>query len=81
VAYVALFLGMWLRTRAIYPVPYQWRRIVTLSGVAAALTAIAYSLQSLPVAIALTLAYPLVLLPLRFYQRAELTRLRRLAPG
>jgi O-antigen/teichoic acid export membrane protein len=54
VAYVALFLGMWLRSRTVYPVPYQWRRIV---------------------------AYPLVLLPLRFYQRAELTRLRRLAPG
>jgi O-antigen/teichoic acid export membrane protein len=81
ISYVALFLGMWLRSRAIYPVPYQWRRIVTLSGVAAALTAIAYSLHSLPVAIVLTLAYPLVLLPLRFYQRAELTRLRRLAPG
>ncbi len=81
VAYVALFLGMWLRSRAVYPVAYQWRRIVTLSTVAAALTAIAYSLHSLPVAIVLTLAYPLILLPLRFYQRAELTRLRRLAPG
>jgi O-antigen/teichoic acid export membrane protein len=81
VSYVALFLGMWVRSRSVYPVPYQWRRIVTLSGVAAALTAIAYSLHSLPVAILLTLAYPLVLLPLRFYQRAELTRLRRLAPG
>jgi O-antigen/teichoic acid export membrane protein len=81
VSYIALFLGMWLRSRAIYPVPYQWRRILTLSSVAAALTAIAYSLHSLPVAIVLTLAYPLVLLPLRFYQRAELTRLRRLAPG
>jgi O-antigen/teichoic acid export membrane protein len=81
VAYLALFLGMWVRSRSVYPVAYQWRRIVTLSGVAAALTAIAYSLHSLPVAILLTLAYPLVLLPLRFYQRAELTRLRRLAPG
>jgi O-antigen/teichoic acid export membrane protein len=81
VSYVALFLGMWLRTRAIYPVPYQWRRILTLSAVAATLTAIAYSLHSLPVAVVLTLAYPLVLLPLRFYQPAELTRLRRLAPG
>jgi hypothetical protein len=27
------------------------------------------------------LAFPLVLLPLRFYQPAELARLRRLAPG
>jgi O-antigen/teichoic acid export membrane protein len=81
ISYVALFVGMWVRSRTVYPVAYQWRRIVTLSGVAAALTAIAYSLHSLPVAIVLTLAYPLVLLPLRFYQPAELTRLRRLAPG
>ena len=81
IAYLVLFAGMWLRSRHVYPVDYQWRRILTLSGVAVALTAIAYSLHSLPVAIALTLAYPLVLLPLRFYQPAELTRLRRLAPG
>jgi O-antigen/teichoic acid export membrane protein len=81
IAYLVLFVGMWLRSRHVYPVAYQWRRILTLSGVAVALTAIAYSLHSLPVAIVLTLAYPLVLLPLRFYQRAELTRLRRLAPG
>ncbi|HUK44421.1 MAG TPA: oligosaccharide flippase family protein [Gaiellaceae bacterium] len=81
IAYLVLFAGMWLRSRHVYPVDYQWRRILTLSGVAVALTAIAYSLHSLPVAIALTLAYPLFLLPLRFYQPAELTRLRRLAPG
>ena len=30
VAYVVLFLGMWLRSRRVYPVAYQWRRIVTL---------------------------------------------------
>ena len=81
VAYVVLFIGMWLRSRRLYPVPYQWRRVITLVTVAAALTAVGYGLHSLPVAIVLTLAYPLVLLPLRFYQRAELTRLRRLAPG
>ena len=77
VAYVALFLGMWLRSRTVYPVPYQWRRIVTLSGVAAALTAIAWGLDSLPVAIALTLAYRSCFFRSRFYQRAELMRLRR----
>jgi O-antigen/teichoic acid export membrane protein len=81
VAYLVLFVGMWLRSRRVYPVPYQWRRVLTLSGVAAGLTAVAWSIHSLPAAIGLTLAYPLVLLPLRFYQRAELTRLRRLAPG
>jgi O-antigen/teichoic acid export membrane protein len=80
-AYVALFLGMWLRSRRIYAVPYQWRRLVTLAAVAVALTILGRELGSLPVAIALTVVYPLVLLPLGFYQPAELQRLRRLAPG
>jgi O-antigen/teichoic acid export membrane protein len=81
VAYVVLFLGMWVRSRRVYPVSYQWRRIITLTAVAVGLTAVGYSLHSLPIAIAATLVYPLVLLPLGFYQPAELTRLRRLAPG
>jgi O-antigen/teichoic acid export membrane protein len=80
VAYLVLFVGMWVRSRQVYPVHYQWRRIVTLAGVAGALTGIAWALHSLPAAIALTLVYPLVLLPLGFYLPAELTRLRRLAP-
>jgi O-antigen/teichoic acid export membrane protein len=81
VAYVVLFVGMWLNSRRVYPVPYQWRRVVTLSAVAAALTAVGWAIGSLPVAIVLTLAYPVALLPLGFYQPAELARLRRLAPG
>jgi hypothetical protein len=72
---------MWVRSRQVYPVHYQWRRIITLAAVAGSLTAIAWALHSLPAAIALTLVYPLVLLPLGFYLPAELTRLRRLAPG
>ncbi len=81
VAYLVLFFGMWLRSRQVYPVPYQWRRIVTLGSVAAGLTILGRELHSLPVGIALTLVYPLVLLPLGFYLPAELTRLRRFAPG
>jgi O-antigen/teichoic acid export membrane protein len=81
VAYLVLFVGMWVRSRQVYPVHYQWRRIITLAAVAGSLTAIAWALHSLPAAIALTLVYPLVLLPLGFYLPAELTRLRRLAPG
>ena len=38
VAYVVLFVGMWLRSRRVYPVPYQWRRILTLAAVAGGLT-------------------------------------------
>jgi O-antigen/teichoic acid export membrane protein len=81
VAYVALFVGMWVRSRQVYPVAYQWRRILTLAGVAAGLTILGRELHSLPVGIALVFAYPLLLLPLGFYLPAELTRLRRLAPG
>jgi O-antigen/teichoic acid export membrane protein len=81
VAYVVLFVGMWVRARRVYPVPYQWRRVLTLAAVAVALTAVGTAVGSLPLAIALAVAYPFALLPLGFYQPAELRRLRRLAPG
>jgi len=79
-AYVALFVGMALNSQRVYPVPYQWRRVLTLSAVAIALTAVGYELRSFPVSIALCLAYPLLLLPLGFYLPAERARLRRLVP-
>jgi O-antigen/teichoic acid export membrane protein len=77
-AYVTLFGGMWARSRQVYAVPYQWRRLLTLSAAAVALTILGRVLDSLPVAIALVLVYPVVLLPLGFYQPAEIKRLRRL---
>src|SRR5439155_6263835 len=52
-AYVGLFLGMWLRSRHVYPVPYQWRRLLTLAVVAVGLTILARVVGSLPLAIAL----------------------------
>jgi O-antigen/teichoic acid export membrane protein len=79
-AYVALFAGMTLTSQRVYPVPYQWRRVVTLSAVAIALAAVGYELRSLPVSIALCVIYPLLLLPLGFYLPAERARLRRLVP-
>ena len=36
-AYVALFAGMTINSQQVYPVPYQWRRVLTLSCVAIAL--------------------------------------------
>jgi len=80
-AYTLMFLLMTWNAQRLYPVPYQWRRVVTLVGVAVALT-LAGKLAhvSLPVAVVLALAYPLVLLPLGFYLPAERTRLRRLVP-
>jgi hypothetical protein len=51
--------------------------VLTAVGVAIALTVLGKLLDvPLPVALALAAAYPLVLLPLRFYLPAELVRLR-----
>jgi O-antigen/teichoic acid export membrane protein len=78
-AYAALFLGMWLNSQRVYPVPYQWRRVLTLAGVAVGLTVIGKALSvPLPLAILLSLVYPLALLPFGFYLPAELQRMRRL---
>jgi O-antigen/teichoic acid export membrane protein len=79
VAYLALFVGMWLNSRRVYPVAYQWRRVVTIAAAAGALTAIAWAVDApLPLAIVLVLAYPLVLAALGFYLPAERARMRRL---
>jgi O-antigen/teichoic acid export membrane protein len=79
VAYLALFLGMWLNSRRVYPVAYQWRRVLSAACTAGALTGIAWAFDvPLGVAIALCVAYPFVLLPLGFYLPAERQRLRSL---
>jgi O-antigen/teichoic acid export membrane protein len=85
IAYVALFVGMAIYAQSVYPVAYQWRRIVTVVGAAVGLNVAARAggLSLLP-SFLLVAAYPLVLFALGFYQPAELQRLkrlRRLAPG
>jgi O-antigen/teichoic acid export membrane protein len=76
-AYVAMFIGMTWNAQRVWPVPYQWRRVVTLSVVAVGLLVLGKAVSApLPLAIALCLVYPIVLLPLRFYLPAELRRLR-----
>ena len=72
---------MWVNSRRVYPVDYQWRRVITLAAVAAGLTVLGVAVGSLPLAIVLIVLYPLALLPLGFYQQAERARLRRLVPG
>ncbi len=76
-AYSTMFLGMAWYAQRVYPVPYQWRRVATLVGVAVALVA-AGKLLDVPLAVAILLSavYPLLLLPLGFYLPAERTRLR-----
>ena len=73
---------MTLYAQSVYPVAYQWRRVVTVVGAAAALTVdgrarrVSRSYRrSL-----LVCAYPLVLALLGFYLPAERARLRRLVP-
>jgi O-antigen/teichoic acid export membrane protein len=76
-AYLALFLGMVANSHRVYPVGYQWRRVLTLFGVAVALTVLGSAVDvPLGVAILIALCYPLVLLPLGFYLPAERRRLR-----
>ena len=77
-AYVVLFVGMTLYAQRVYPVPYQWRRVVTCVAAAIGLTIAARAAQ-LPLApsFLLVLAYPLVLAGLGFYLPAERQRLVR----
>jgi O-antigen/teichoic acid export membrane protein len=81
-AYVVLFAGMTLYAQHVYPVPYQWRRIVTVVGAAAGLN-VAARAAHLPLApsLLLVLVYPLALAVLGFYLPQERKRLRRLLPG
>jgi len=78
-AYLALFLLMVLNSQRVYPVAYQWRRVLILASVAVGLTVVGSVLDvPLAVAILIALCYPLALLPLRFYLPAERRRLRGL---
>jgi O-antigen/teichoic acid export membrane protein len=78
-AYLALFLGMVLYAQHVYPVAYQWRRLVTLVGLAVTVTVLGSALHvPLAVAILLTLAYPVGLGILGFYLPSERQRLRAL---
>ena len=77
-AFAVLFAGMAWHAQRIYPVPYQWRRVVTALAAAVALVVAGKALDvPLAAAIALAAVYPVVLLPLGFYLPAERRRLRR----
>jgi O-antigen/teichoic acid export membrane protein len=80
-AYSLMFGAMVWRAQTVFPVPYQWRRLATVVVVAVGLTVLAKA-ADVPLAVALLLvaAYPLALIPLRFYLPAERARLRSLLP-
>jgi O-antigen/teichoic acid export membrane protein len=81
-AYAALFVGMTWYSQRVYPVRYQWRRVLTCVGAAVGLN-VAARAGHLPLApsLVLVLVYPLALALLGFYLPAERRRLRRLALG
>jgi O-antigen/teichoic acid export membrane protein len=76
-AFALMFVAMAVYAQRLYPVPYQWRRVATVLGAAAALTVAGRIVDRLDVAIALVLAYPLVLFALGFYLPFERARIVR----
>ena len=78
-AFVLMFLGASVYAQRVYPVPYQWRRVVMIAAVAVGLTVVGKLLHaSLPAAIALAAAFPFALAPLGFYLPEERARVRSL---
>jgi hypothetical protein len=81
-AYVVMFAGMAWWSQRIYPAPYQWRRVATAVAAGIALAAAGKLADAgLPLAIALTAMYPLVLVPLGFLLPVERAALRRRLAG
>ncbi len=71
-AYATMLVGMIWWAQRIYPVRYQWRRVATAVGVGVALVAVGkLGGGGLPVAVALSLAYPLGLALAGFYLPVE----------
>ncbi|MDQ3426066.1 MAG: oligosaccharide flippase family protein [Actinomycetota bacterium] len=71
-AYATMFVGMAWWAQRIYPVPYQWRRVLTAAAVGVALVVTGKLLDSgFAVAFLLALAYPVALVPFGFYLPAE----------
>ena len=80
-AYSLLFVTMAWRAHRVFPVAYQWRRVATLGLASVGLTVFGKVMDvPLGVALALTAAFPVVLLLLGFYLPVERQRLRRLLP-
>jgi O-antigen/teichoic acid export membrane protein len=81
-AYILLMVVRTWTAQRLYPVAYQWRRIAIILLASGALTGAGEAFRhSLPLAFALTLAFPVVLWLLGFYLPAERKRLRRLLPA
>jgi len=78
-AYVVLFLGMVVYAGRVFPVDYEWRRVITAVAVAAALGVLgAWASAPLAVAVAVAAVFPLALAPFGFYRPGELAVARRI---
>ena len=75
-AYTVMFLAMTWYAQRVFPVPYQWRRVLTAAATAVGLLLGGRAVGGLAPAITLTLAYPLALLLLGFFLPEERSRLR-----
>jgi O-antigen/teichoic acid export membrane protein len=81
IAYSAMFVGMAWQAQAVFPVRYQWRRVVTVVVVSVCLTTLGKLIHAnLEVAIALAVAFPLALGLTGFYLPGERRRIRSLIP-
>jgi O-antigen/teichoic acid export membrane protein len=81
-AYSLMFVGMTWNAHRLFPVPYQWRRVLTVAGLALGLTILGKELDfGLGLSIAVVAAFPLVLAVAGFYLPAERRVLRRLIPA
>lgn len=74
-AYAVMFLAMTWYAQRVFPVPYQWRRVLTAAGAGVALLLAGKQVGGLGAAVALTLAYPVALLLLGFLLPEERRRL------
>ena len=70
-AYVIMFLGMTWYAQRVFPVPYQWRRVLTAVAAALALLLLGRQLGGFAAALGFSLAYPLALLLLGFFLPEE----------
>ena len=78
-AYTVMFVGMAWWAQRIFPVPYQWRRVLTAAAAGVALAVAGKLLDAgFGLAVGLILVYPLLLLPLGFYLPAERAKMRGL---
>ena len=66
-----MFLGMTWYAQRVFPVPYQWRRVLTAVAAALALLLLGRQLGGFTAALGLSLAYPLALLLLGFFLPEE----------